>query len=568
MKRSRASFQLRLLIDFLAAGAVPLIACVALILGIFRATLTESAQTAAQNSLAALTGAMGGLVADCGDALDRLGEDALVAAVLEDGIARDTGVYSVLYRTAAPLLRDADFSLYDGRGRLCYTTGPIGPWEDLPVDWGLLWAAREQGGLICRKVSDFDDSPRGRMRLCRAVRNGAGTVGYAVAEWSEEHFARLFEETVGTGNDVVVTDPFWDPVYASPALREEDPAAAIRAALLQGRGLTDESGEYTYHANREDASGFLILLRQTRPVTARAMQIFYGIAGASVAVCLLLCLWFSMGFSRRIFAPIRALNTAMAQVEQGDLGVRLPVAGTDEIHQLSGRFNRMTDRLGANLSESLRQQRELGETRIRMMQAQLNPHFLYNTLDTLKWLGKINRVEEVSTISADLADILRRSISAERFVSLREELELLERYVEIQKIRFPGKFEYRPHVESEDLLDAQIPKLLLQPLVENAIIHGFEDGSAGQIDLTAERHGGELILTVRDDGVGMSEESRMRFLSHAAPKEGEAGHLGIYNVDAILRLHYGETGGLRLLPTEKGTCLRIILPIRKADAEP
>ena len=99
----------------------------------------------------------------------------------------------------------------------------------------------------------------------------------------------------------------------------------------------------------------------------------------------------------------------------------------------------MTGQLKSNISNSIRQQQELGETKMRMMQAQLNPHFLYNTLDTMKWLAKIHHVPEISTISANLADILRSSISADEFVPLRDELKMLERYVEIQKIRFPDK---------------------------------------------------------------------------------------------------------------------------------
>ena len=251
----------------------------------------------------------------------------------------------------------------------------------------------------------------------------------------------------------------------------------------------------------------------------------------------------------------------MAAVEGGDLDVRVEVPGTDEMSQLAGRFNRMTERLKTNLTDSIRQQQELGDAQIRMMQAQLNPHFLYNTLDTLKWMGKIHHVPEVATISADLADILRRSISADEFVRLEDELRLLERYVEIQKIRFAGKFEFRAAMD-EDLLDIPVPKLMLQPLVENAIIHGFEDGMPGEITVTAARAGDDLLLTVQDNGCGMSPESLRRFQEQTPP----AGrHLGLHNVDAILRLNYGQERGLKFLPPPggRGTCIRISIPITR-----
>lgn len=120
---------------------------------------------------------------------------------------------------------------------------------------------------------------------------------------------------------------------------------------------------------------------------------------------------------------------------------------TDELGQLAGRFNRMVERLRAHLEESVRRRQELSDAQIRMMQAQLNPHFLYNTLDTVKWMGKINKVPEVATVAADLADILRSSISGGEFVTLGEELTTLDRYVEIQSIRFPGKFALVKDVE-------------------------------------------------------------------------------------------------------------------------
>ena len=281
-----------------------------------------------------------------------------------------------------------------------------------------------------------------------------------------------------------------------------------------------------------------------------------------------------MGFSKQLFEPIRALNSAMSEVERGNLEVQVASERIDEMGQLAGRFDRMVSTLRDNLAESVRQQRELGDAQIRMLQAQLNPHFLYNTLDTIKWMGKINQVPEVATISADLADILRCSITDQEFVTLEQELRLLDRYVEIQKIRFSGKFQFRTQVDGA-ILDVLVPKLMLQPLVENAIVHGFEDREGGEI-LIPHRHlqllslppGGdeELEVTVRDDGRGMSEESIRRFQAQTTASGG--GHLGLYNVDAILRLHYGADHGLEFPFTGgRGTCVRIRLPISRAGKE-
>ena len=200
-----------------------------------------------------------------------------------------------------------------------------------------------------------------------------------------------------------------------------------------------------------------------------------------------------------------------------------------------------------------------------MMQAQLNPHFLYNTLDTIKWMGKIHQAPEIATISADLADILRSSISADELVPLRQELRLVERYVEIQNIRFSGAFALTVEVD-EPLRDVPVPKLMLQPLVENAILHGFRDRSGGEIRISAYRAEEDLILTVRDNGCGVPEEVLAQYRS-GAPRPG--GHFGLHNVDAILRIRYGPDRGVRFVPVQgEGTCIRITLPVFRKGEEP
>lgn len=289
------------------------------------------------------------------------------------------------------------------------------------------------------------------------------------------------------------------------------------------------------------------------------MRLLYIVAALTILICLTLCAAVSMLISRQLFEPVRELNAAMGAVEEGKLDTRLDVRSTDELGQLAGRFNRMVERLRAHLDESVRRRQELSDAQIRMMQAQLNPHFLYNTLDTVKWMGKINQVPEVATVAADLADILRSSISGDEFVTLEQELLTLRRYVEIQSIRFPGKFTLETDVD-EAALDVLVPKLMLQPIVENSIIHGFAD-SGGRIEVRARMSGEELEVTVQDDGCGMSEESLRRFREPGTDEKRH--HLGLRNVDAILRLHYGEDHGLRFPPADgRGTCVEISLPAR------
>lgn len=555
MKRLKdLSFRGKLLLSFLLIGVVPLLIFTVLMLNIFRVTLAGNARDAAEAELSGAARAMDTLLSGGAEVLGALSDDVLIRSELsEPGTEPRQGVYDALYTLSSELRGQADFALYSSEGELLYTTG-TGSAGSLGTHWGLLNAAAATEGTA---YADGD----GCMLAAHALRTGDEPIGYAVMSLSPAQLETLFSAYAGTGG-ILLLDPYWESVYSSEGAGDEGLAPRLREQLLSGEALSDGSGGSFYVHESED-TGFFLLYRQPEPVADWVMRLLYLVAGLTIVICIALCAMVSMMLSRQLFKPVRELNAAMGAVEEGKLETRLAVRSTDELGQLAGRFNRMTERLGAHLEESVRRRQELSDAQIRMMQAQLNPHFLYNTLDTVKWMGKINNVPEVATVAADLADILRSSISGDEFVTLGEELTTLDRYVEIQSIRFPGKFRLEKDID-EAALDVQVPKLMLQPIVENAILHGFAD-TGGSIVVTARLEDTELELTVTDDGCGMSEESLRRFR-----EGGRAGeHLGLRNVDAILRLHYGDAYGLRFPPVSgRGTCVAISLPaVRKEENE-
>lgn len=555
MKRLKdLSFRGKLLLSFLLIGVVPLLIFTVLMLNIFRVTLAGNARDAAEAELSGAARAMDTLLSGGAEVLGALSDDALIRSELsEPGTEPRQGVYDALYTLSSELRGQADFALYSSEGELLYTTG-TGSAGSLGTHWGLLNAAAATEGTA---YAGGD----GCMLAARALRTGDEPIGYAVMSLSPAQLETLFSAYAGTGG-ILLLDPYWESVYSSEGAGDEGLAPRLREQLLSGEALSDGSGGSFYVHESED-TGFFLLYRQPEPVADWVMRLLYLVAGLTIVICIALCAMVSMMLSRQLFKPVRELNAAMGAVEEGKLETRLAVRSTDELGQLAGRFNRMTERLCAHLEESVRRRQELSDAQIRMMQAQLNPHFLYNTLDTVKWMGKINNVPEVATVAADLADILRSSISGDEFVTLGEELTTLDRYVEIQSIRFPGKFRLEKDID-EAALDVQVPKLMLQPIVENAILHGFAD-TGGSIVVTARLGDTELELTVTDDGCGMSEESLRRFR-----EGGRAGeHLGLRNVDAILRLHYGDAYGLRFPPVSgRGTCVAISLPaVRKEENE-
>jgi len=225
----------------------------------------------------------------------------------------------------------------------------------------------------------------------------------------------------------------------------------------------------------------------------------------------------------------------------------------------------MVERLKTYMDKLIQGQRDLDEAQIRMMQAQLNPHFLCNTLDTMKWISKINQVPQVALMSTNLADILRFCILPDEFVPLEKELQILGRYVEIQRIRLSDSFTYEQTVP-EALLSCMVPKMMLQPLAENAILHGLSGVPDGKLTVEARELEDETLeIRVCDNGAGLPEA----LLGPYRPPEKQTRHLGLFNVDTILKKHYGERFGLRLdnRTDGTGTCITARLPVRRRDAE-
>ena len=375
-----ASFRQKLLTSFLAIGILPLLICTLLMLNIFRLSLTRSAADAAETQLDAMSGELSGLLSDCETVMEKLCAEPAVAAALDRSELDEQRVYSVLYRAAAPVLGGASLSVYGADGRQLYSPSSQPASGSLSPRWGLLAAAAD-GGVVYRGASSKSSAC---IQAACAVRRGSVPLGYVVADVTAAQLTALFDGQYTATSRLLLLDPFWDQVYASSDLPAKTLAARLRSQLLAGQALSDSHGAYDYFVRQEPRSGFCLVLQQPKPMTEGTAELMYLVAGLSLLLCLGLCVLASMRFSRQLFEPIRALNSAMREVEEGNLNVQLDNRRIDEMGQLSGRFNRMAQRLRQNLKDSLRQQRELNEAQIRMMQAQLNPHFLYNTLDTIK----------------------------------------------------------------------------------------------------------------------------------------------------------------------------------------
>ena len=567
MKQLRfSSFRQRLNAAFLAVSLVPVLLCSALLLQIFRLRMTADQQQNAGQQLDGACHALFSMQEGLQEAAITLGGSETVLGALSGGWENSASVYSALYDATEDVRRFARFELYDAEGTLMYATQTVHGAQTLPVSWGILKEAADADAIVYSASIDPTDLDEPVLRgAVRLTRDGQ-TAGFLVAAFYETQLRAMFDSLAGAQNEILLMDGFWRGVYGSQQAQVQTLSYALREQLLHGKALTGLSDNFVYTARQDEATGLFLVLQQPQVFTRGTLRLLYTVSALCALGGVAVSIALSLRLSRQMFQPIGTLHRAITQVGRNDLEVQVPVqeGQCDELGELAQQFNGMVLSLRRNQQALLQNQQALNDAQIRMMQAQLNPHFLCNTLDTMKWISKINQVPQVALMSTNLADILRFCISPDEFVELRQELAILGRYVEIQRIRLSDSFTFAQDVP-EELLSCMVPKMMLQPLAENAILHGLSGVQEGRLTVTAREEGGVLEICVLDNGCGFPAD----MLGPYQAPEQQTGHLGLFNVDTILRKHYGERFGLRLENRKDGAgaCITARLPMRRRDAD-
>ena len=271
--------------------------------------------------------------------------------------------------------------------------------------------------------------------------------------------------------------------------------------------------------------------------------------------------------SRSVSVPIMKLCQMTSRVAEGDFTVQSEVESLDEISVLTRNFNNMTTEIGHLVEDIKTNQKNLRRIEVQLLQAQINPHFLYNTLDTIIWLAEAGKREEVVAMVTYLSEFFRTTLSGGKdIITIRDEIRHIQSYLKIQKFRYQDVMDYEIHIE-EGILGYQIPKLMLQPLVENALSHGIRNKRGkGRIEITGRREGDRIILQVADDGRGMGREELFRLRQCIADNNNNAtqnGGFGIVNVNQRIHSYYGEEYGVSFESTlGEGTVATVGIPAK------
>ena len=421
-------------------------------------------------------------------------------------------------------------------------------------------------------ISKSDDKPI--FLICYPVRNeNHETVGFINGSINLTKFtdilssASLYDGFSWIMNKNGRTYTSEDQVFTEKGLSENELQEIIANAGTSGylklSGSPDETIFYAEVPYAEDWL-YCVQIRDANLFSSfdSMMRMLVKFALFLLALSAGLAVW----LSRSITAPIEKLKSSMQDVSEGNLNTVYQSNSNDEIAMLGSSFNTMICRLKELIGQVIHVQQQRRRAEIRALQAQINPHFLYNTLDTIQWKALEYNATEVSDMIYQLAKMFRISVSDGReFIPVMAEIQHVESYLKLQKMRLQDFFHYEIDVqpETEEML---IPKLILQPLVENSLTHGLDRKKKdGLITIRVTSEQDRIILSVQDNGIGISA-GHMEQLLDDLKNHKESDHYGLYNIHERLYLTYRDRYELKMeSPEGKGLKITLSFPVEEEE---
>ena len=465
-----------------------------------------------------------------------------------------------------------NITVYDTDGNIFYDLGYDGFYQE-DVD-RILSQLEEQDQDVWAYVHTYRD--RNILVLGRRIYehySKSRVIGYTLISIEEKIFSKTVLEPVGLSDSSNIMYMNLDGTVLSSwnrsiALGEKTDDELLKK--IQER-LPKKTDSFSIHENGEEQLVTYIfnknlnqLFVYTMPYHYINSEVYAMLKQILVVVMflVLLCIGIVAMVYQGIMSPIKRMLEFCREVSEGKLSVRIQDKHKDELSRLSGSMDHMADTIEHLMDQQKTQAKKKRELELQMLQYQLNPHFLFNTLNSLRFVAAMHKDQIVSDGIQALSSLLQNTLTNKNeYITIQEELENLENYFSILRIRYAGSFEYSFHVEEDELLSCLVPKLILQPLAENSVMHGSSDnGTVMEIQITCWRENADVMIELSDDGKGFE------VTVDALAPHPERKRIGVANVNDRIQLNFGREYGLKINSQPgKGTTCTLTLPELYAD---
>jgi len=460
-------------------------------------------------------------------------------------------------------------AVYDYYTMLCLASSYINEVGSLPGGHAIWLSEAVQDPTVYVFSSPYSAQNDGvyRVSVSRSIRLPDGGTGVLIIEISFQRFIELvMKSNLGEGGHITIVDQNYNIVYTS---LQNDAAAeegiyVIRELVLGTKNVVIGGHNMALNIDTLSNTRWRICVFINIDVLAQIEQSFLRSTAISLSVVLALGILIFTWVGRVITTPMKKLELAMRKVEKSDYFrmEEVNISAFKEVSALIGRFNKTMHKISELMGRVVAEQDAQRKSELKALQNQINPHFLYNTLESIMWVIENDKNEEAGNMVAALARLFRTGLSHnDETVPLRNEIEHVRNYLLIQNFRYSDSFDYEFDID-ENALDIVTMKLILQPIVENCIYHGIKNNiDRGHIKISAKIEGGYLLLSVADNGYGIRQETIDAL--YASFNDGSAGSgVGLKNIYQRIMIYYqGDADMIIESELDKGTTIIIKEPI-------
>ena len=561
----------RLLLYFAVIGLVPILVFSMITHNITYKSVQQQLALQTENTVMGVSASLEKTLKEYSTMLQNLSENEVIRNFVSDGeepnSAQSMDALLHLYGEVGGKTHDLAAHVVSTQHTVSVSTATV-PSNYLPpfnVDWGIFRMAEQSGSAVLRTYDRNPSAlPNVAFSMAVAIRGPADEVlGYVVFDFYHTMLEELLKEAdLSYDLDIYIADIYHFLIHSTTAeIPRMLPKEMYTVVDMQQEGQSirwQQQREAIYAGNLLPAYRVWIVGDMSMAPAEQANQYVRNAAVLAGAICIILCIGAAALAWKDLSTPIRQLTRAFRKMEGGDLSARADMSQRkDEFGALGNRFDQMADQIEALIINVEEKQRRLRISEASALQAQINPHFLYNTLDLIKWNAKLGNTAEVTKITVLLGKLLRSMANFEEdTVTVEEECNLIDRYLDIQTIHYGDRLCIERSIP-EEVMQLQIPKLILQPGVENSIVHGF-DNRLGicKLRISATYSAPYLTFLIEDNGPGIEPELLHTLLT----RKQSAGGIGLQNVHKRSHLHGDESCGLQISSTlGEGTSVRLVL---------